>query len=152
FAAARASSDVTARGAARMSTSTISLPRPFIFTKGWSASALIIGLLRSALIWPNGVKLPTYTPQNVDQPGAGPAGAGNPGMLNGAGWGLGAGCNKPGLPGRWTGEADVLPRQVVAGGFRRRGAHGGRRGAVPRPGPADAGAEPAGASAGHQAG
>src|SRR4029077_14327275 len=57
-------------------------------------------------------------------------------------------------PGRWTGEADVLPWQAVAGGFRRRGAHVGRRGVVlgPGPGPDHARAQPAGARAGRQAG
>src|SRR5205814_6942288 len=33
----------------RMSTTTISLPRPFILTKAWLASALIIGLIMPAL-------------------------------------------------------------------------------------------------------
>src|SRR6266566_10166184 len=53
-------------------------------------------------------------------------------------------------PGRWTGEADVLPWQAVAGGFRRRGAHVGGRGIVPgaSPGPGAARAECAGARAG----
>ena len=39
--AARASSTAIAAGLVRMSTTTISLPRPFIFTNAWPASALI---------------------------------------------------------------------------------------------------------------
>src|SRR3954465_13028640 len=41
-AAARASSALMASGVLRMSTTTISLPRPFILTKGRLASALMI--------------------------------------------------------------------------------------------------------------
>ena len=50
-AAARASSAAIGAGAARMSTTTISLPRPFIFTKAWPASALIGRPVDRAVIW-----------------------------------------------------------------------------------------------------
>src|SRR3954465_15492931 len=51
-AAARASSALMAAGVARMSTTTISLPRPFIFTKGRLASALMVGRRGDAVMRP----------------------------------------------------------------------------------------------------
>src|SRR4051794_21983354 len=50
-AAARASEAAIGAGCSRMSTTTISLPRPFIFRKARLASAFMAGSV-AALIWP----------------------------------------------------------------------------------------------------
>src|SRR5215469_17858392 len=79
-AAARASAAVTTVGAARRSTTTISLPRPFIFTKGWSASPLIIASHERPL-YGRRVRITSQASQNGDQPCAFPAGRRGPHVL-----------------------------------------------------------------------
>src|SRR5271167_565496 len=75
-----------------MSTSTISLPRPFILTKGWPASALMVGLSWVRLYMAESMVFASYAAGKGDQPCNFPARQAFAGVVKvAAGWPAAAG-------------------------------------------------------------